>query len=290
LIDWHHPQFPVDMIHPQSNDQDFLEAEQDRDVSKYAEYLHAQVRELLTGYGDIDLIFFDFSYPGREGEGLLADGKGREDWNSEELVEMVRALQPGILINNRTDTPQDYWTPEQVQPEGWYEVDGKPVLWEACQTFSGSWGYHRDEKTWKSVPMLLRMLIDGVSKGGNLLLNVGPTARGTFDYRAQDRLAGMGEWMKYNERSIYGCTMSDFTAPTDTRYTQNFDTGRLYCHVFDWPMKTLRLPDMAGKIEYAQLLHDASEIQFDEAGDDVLLQMPIVKPPVEIPVVEMYLA
>ncbi len=289
LIDWHHPEFPVDAIHPQSNDEEFLKANQDRDVSKYAEYLHAQVRELLTGYGDIDLIFFDFSYPQREGEGLLADGKGKEDWQSEELVQMVRELQPGILINNRTDTPQDYWTPEQVQPEGWYEVDGEPVLWEACQTFSGAWGYHRDEKTWKSVPMLLRMLIDGVSKGGNLLLNVGPTARGTFDYRAKDRLAGMGEWMAVNERSIYGCTMSDFDAPSDCRYTQNFDTGRLYCHVFDWPMKTLRLPDMAGKVEYAQLLHDASEIQFTEEDDDILLQMPIVKPPVEIPVVEMYI-
>jgi alpha-L-fucosidase len=202
---------------------------------------------------------------------------------------MIRELQPGILINNRTDTAQDYWTPEQVQPEGWYEIEGQPVLWEACQTFSGSWGYHRDEQTWKSVPMLLQMLIDGVSKGGNLLLNVGPTARGTFDYRAQDRLAGMGEWMAVNSRSIYGCTMSDFTAPTDCRYTQNFDTGRLYCHVLSWPMKTLRLPGMAGKIEYAQLLHDASEVRFTETETDVLLQMPIVKPPVDIPVVEMYL-
>ena len=137
--------------------------------------------------------------------------------------------------------------------------------------------------------MLLRMLIDGVSNGGNLLLNVGPTARGTFDDRAQDRLRGMGEWMKLNDRSIYGCTMSDFDAPRDCRYTQNPDTGRLYCHVFAWPMKALRLPGMAGEVEYAQLLHDASEIQFTEEGDDVLLQMPSVKPTTEIPVVEMYL-
>ncbi|GAG51666.1 unnamed protein product, partial [marine sediment metagenome] len=193
-------------------------------------------------------------------------------------------------INNRTDTPQDYWTPEQVQPEGWYEVDGEPVLWEACQTFSGSWGYHRDEATWKSVGMLLRMLIDGVAHGGNLLLNVGPTARGTFDCRAQERLAGMGEWMRYNDRSIYGCTMSDFIAPTDCRYTQNFDTGRLYCHLFAWPMKAQRLPGMAGKIEYAQLLHDGSEVLWQEEGEDVVLTLPIAKPSVEIPVVELFLA
>ncbi len=289
LIDWHHPEFPVDAVHPQANDEEFLRANQDRDISKYADYLYAQTEELMTNFGKIDLIFFDFSYPQREGTELLAPGKGREDWQSERLVQMVREKQPGILINNRTDTPQDYWTPEQVQPEGWYEVDGKPVKWEACQTFSGSWGYYRDEHTWKSVPMLLRMLIDGVSKGGNLLLNVGPTARGTFDERAQARLRGIGEWMKLNSRSIYGCTMSDFPTPNDCRYTQNFNTGRLYCHIFAWPMKTLRLKAMAGKIEYAQLLHDASEIQFREDDGDVLLSLPIVKPPVEIPVVEMYL-
>ena len=287
LIDWHHPQFPVDMVHPQSGDEEFLKANQDRDVRKYADYLYEQTKELMTRFGKIDLIFFDFSYPQREATGLLSHGKGREDWQSERLVAMVRELQPGILINNRTDTPQDYWTPEQVQPEGWYEIDGEPVLWEACQTFSGSWGYHRDEATWKSAGMLLRMLIDGVAHGGNLLLNVGPTARGTFDDRAQERLRGMGEWMRYHDRSIYGCTMSDFVAPTDCRYTQNFDTGRLYCHLFAWPMKSQRLKGMAGKVEYAQLLHDASEVLFREDGEDVVLSLPIVKPPVEIPVVEM---
>ena len=289
LIDWHHPQFPVDTVHPQAEDTEFLKANQDRDVTKYAAYLHAQVEELMTRFGKIDLLFFDFSYSQRKAEGLLSHGKGKEDWQADKLIELVRKYQPEIMINNRTEVFQDYTTPEQVQPDGWVEVDGKPVLWEACQTFSGSWGYYRDEFTWKSVDMLLRMLIDGVAKGGNLLLNVGPTARGDFDYRARERLAGMGEWMHLHDRSIYGCDMSDFKAPADCRYTQNFDTGRLYCHIYAWPMKTLKLPGMAGKIEYAQLLNDASEVLFGEQGDDVILQLPITQPPVAIPVVEMYL-
>lgn len=289
LIDWHHPEFPVDILHPQSGDEEFLRANQHRDITKYAEYLHAQVEELLTRYGKIDMLFFDFSYSNRPAEGLLSHGKGKEDWQSEKLIQLVRRLQPEIMINNRTEIFQDYTTPEQVQPEKWPEVDGKPVLWEACQTFSGSWGYYRDEYTWKSVDLLLRMLINSVALGGNLLLNVGPTARGNFDDRALERLRGIGEWMALHNRAIYGCGMSDFTPPPDCRYTQNYDTGRLYCHIFAWPMKTLRLPGLAGKVEYAQLLNDASEILFRESEGDVLLELPIVPPKVTIPVVEMYL-
>ena len=95
------------------------------------------------------------------------------------------------------------------------------MLWETCQTFSGSCGYNRDESTWKSVPQLVRMLIDTVSKGGNLLLNVGPTARGTFDDRALARLSGIGAWMKARSRSIYGCgpAPAGFQTPQDCRLT-----------------------------------------------------------------------
>ena len=105
----------------------------------------------------------------------------------------------------------------------WPEINGKRVAWETCQTFSGSWGYYRDENTWKSSAQLIELLVESVSKGGNLLLNVGPTARGVFDYRAQDRLRSMGEWMKYNNRSVYGCTEAPagFTAPANTLLTYN---------------------------------------------------------------------
>ena len=301
LIDWHHPEFPVDGHHPQRDDEEFKKRTKERDIKKYAEYLHGQVRELLTEFGKIDVLFFDFSYP--ESHGMK--GKGKEDWQSEKLIKMVRELMPDIVINNRTEIPQDLYTPEQFQPRGWVHVNGKPVVWEACQTFSGSWGYHRDENTWKSVDMLVKMLIDGVSKGGNLLLNVGPTARGEFDYRALERLFGMGNWMRYHNRAIYGCTQppDDFICPQDCRFTYNPQTKRLYLHIFSWPFKHIHLDGMADKIEYAQLLNDGSEIKMQRHDPKkahsymsekvdvgtLTLELPIQKPDVAVPVIELFL-
>ncbi len=297
LIDWHHPEFPVDSRHPMRDNAAFREATKGRDVSVYAEYLRGQVRELLTQYGKIDYLFFDFSYPGE-------DGKGRDDWQSEELIKMVRDLQPGILVNDRldlldTDYGWDFRTPEQVMMTDWLRVGGRRVLWETCQTFSGSWGYHRDEATWKSVEQLLHLLIDTVSKGGNLLLNVGPTARGEFDGRALESLGGMGEWMKRHGRSIYGCTQAPagFQAPQDCRLTYNPETRRLYVHLFAWPIRHLHLKGMATKVKYAQLLNDASEIpmaetprRHEDLPEDVLtLELPVRKPPVGVPVIELFL-
>jgi len=298
LIDWHHPEYPVDSRHPMRDNAEFREATKGRDVGKYADYLHAQVRELLTQFGKIDYIFYDFSFPG-------PDGKGRDDWRSEELVRLTRELQPDILINDRldlldTDYGWDVRTPEQVAVRDWVRVDGQRVLWETCQTFSGSWGYHRDEATWKSVPQLVQMLVDTVSKGGNLLLNVGPTARGEFDQRAMDRLRCIGEWMRRHGRAIYGCTQApeEFTTPQDCRLTYNPQTNRLYVHVFTWPIRHLHLDGYAGKVEYAQLLNDASEVRFaqrrpghhETLGEDVLtLELPVVKPDVTVPVIELFL-
>jgi len=284
LIDWHHPEFPVDGIHPQRDDKEFREREKNRDIRKYAEYLHGQTRELLTEYGKIDIMWFDFSYS-RNADG----GKGKEDWQSEKLLAMVRELMPGIIVNNRLELQGDIMTPEQVQPREWVQVDGKPVVWEACQTLNGSWGYDRDNLDWKSVDMLVQMLIDTVSKGGNLLLNVGPTGRGQFDPRALETLAGIGKWMKLHSRSIYGATQSKLPAPKDCRLTQNGD--RLYVHVLAWPFKHLHMEGMAGKVKYAQMLNDASEIRMRESGDSgvLTLNLPIQKPDVTVPVIELFL-
>jgi len=284
LIDWHHPEFPVDGIHPQRDDREFREREKDRDIRKYAEYLHGQTRELLTEYGKIDIMWFDFSYS-RNADG----GKGKEDWQSEKLLEMVRELMPGIIVNNRLELQGDIMTPEQVQPREWVQVDGKPAVWEACQTLNGSWGYDRDNLDWKSVDMLVQMLIDTVSKGGNLLLNVGPTGRGQFDPKALERLAGIGKWMKLHSRSIYGATQSQLPTPKDCRLTQNGD--RLYVHVLAWPFKHLHMEGMAGKVKYAQMLNDASEIRMRESADSgvLTLNLPIQKPDVTVPVIELFL-
>ena len=146
------------------------------------------------------------------------------------------------------------------------------------------------------------MLIDTVSKGGNLLLNVGPTGRGEFDARALSCLAGMGEWMKRHNRSIYGCTQApaEFQAPQDCRLTYNPETKRLYVHVFAWPFVHLHLDGLAGKVEYAQLLNDASEVKMTtlsehqasmerEHKDTLTLRLPVQKPNVTVPVVELFL-
>ena len=300
LIDWHHPDFTIDRVHPMRNSAEARATNPQRDMTRYAAYMRGQVRELLTNYGPVDYLFFDFSYPGE-------DGKGRDDWESEELLALVRELQPSILVNDRLDLMDepggfDFTTPEQVMIRQQPERNGEPVLWETCQTFSGSWGYHRDEATWKSVKQLLGLLIDTVSKNGNLLLNVGPTARGEFDDRALDRLQGMGTWLKRHGRAIYGCGPAPewCTPPQDCRLTYNAETNRLYVHVLNWPIRHLHLDGFAGRVAYAQLLHDGSEVPFTEMperlsrwegeGDTVTLELPVVKPDVEVPVIEIWLA
>jgi alpha-L-fucosidase len=297
LIDWHHPEFPVDGLHPRRDDRQYIEANGDRDIARYREYLHGQTRELLTRFGKVDIMWFDFSYPRR-----VWGGKGREDWGSEDLMRMVRELQPGVIVNDRLEIGGDLKTPEQYQPIAWPEADGERALWEACQTLNGSWGYDRDNLDWKSTGMLVRMLVDTVSKGGNLLLNVGPNARGEFEPKATERLRGVGEWMRLHERSVRGCTASEFVPPPDCRYTQNGD--RLYLHLFAWPFRHVHLEGLADHVEYAQLLGDASEIQTRVIDPDqraqnttmggmrpgtLTLELPVQRPPVEVPIVELFL-
>ncbi len=306
LIDWHHPDFTIDAIHPRRFDKNAEELNQGRDMKKYAKYMRDQVTELLTNYGKIDILWFDFSYPNPDPKfPAWMKGKGKDDWESEELIKTVRALQPDIIIDNRCDLEQDIWTPEQYQPMSWvkHKETGELVTWEACQTFSGSWGYHRDESTWKSPKMLIDMLVNTVCIGGNLLMNVGPTQRGYLDKRAEDALGVYAEWMKYNSRSIYGCTMAEpeFVAPRGTRLTQSEDGKRLYIHLVEYPYAFLEFEGLGGKIDYAQFLHDGSEILYTEGRIDhfseartespnlVAFKIPPVKPDVIVPVIEVFL-
>ena len=304
LLDWHHPDFAIDDFHPLRNRSDVAALNAARDGNRYREYLHGQVRELLTRYGTIDYLFMDFSYEdGTIPESSVLPGKGPDYWGSAELLAMVRELQPGIVVNDRLGIPGDFITPEQYQPSAPMSEDGKRIIWEACQTLNGSWGYDRDNLDYKAVDLLVRMLVDGVSKDGNMLLNVGPTARGDFNPRAIASLRGLGEWMRLHGRSIYGAGPSSFSAPLDARYTQRGD--RLYLHLFAWPFQHVHLPGLAGKIDYAQLLNDASEVGLislppgSEAGTihqggqpegTLTLQLPVQRPDVAVPVVELFLA
>ncbi len=299
LLDWHHPDYTVDAPHPMRNNQEYIAQDKDRDITRYADYLYNQVEELMTQFGKIDIIWFDFSVSPANGFA----GKGKEIWQSERLLKMIRGYQPDIIINDRLQIDQDVKTPEQYQPREWLKVNGQPVVWEACQTLSGSWGYYRDEESWKSTEMLIKMLVDSVSKGGNMILNVGPTGRGEFDYRAMNALKGIGAWMHYNSRSIYGCTAApaDLKCPEDCRFTYNPKTNRLYVHVFSWPFRHLHLDGFVGKVEYAQLLNDASEIRMEVGkdtnngtidtafGSNTLSLILPIKKPNEVPVIELFL-
>ncbi|WP_328864211.1 alpha-L-fucosidase [Streptomyces sp. NBC_00341] len=290
LLDWHHPGFTVDEHHPLRSTE---AADEPRDMNAYRDYLHGQVRELLTGYGQIDLLFFDFTYP----------SKTSADWGAQELMSTVRALQPGILVNDRLGIPGDYVTPEQYQPERPLERNGVPVRWEACHTLNGSWGYDRDNHDYKDPALLVRMLVQSVACGGNLLLNVGPTGRGALDPRARETLAAIGSWTVPHSRSVHGAGPSGLTPPANALYTRR---GRhLYLHLLAWPLKHVHLPGLAGRVRYAQFLHDGSEIGFHEvdgAGHEhtnmtppgepagtLTLTLPTARPDVLLPVIELEL-
>ena len=236
IIDWHHPDFPHygDRQHPMRDNPDF--AEHRYDFDRYLDYMHGQVRELLTNYGQIDLMWFDFSYDDMTGE----------KWRASELVEMIRELMPNILIENRlevsgegfgsllTGQPSsysgDFVSPEQIiPPEGIVDHKGDDVVWEACITMNQNWGYHEHDHFYKPAPMVVRKLVECVSKGGNLLINVGPDARGNIPPQSVAILEEVGRWMAANGRSIYGCGKAGIAKPDFGRYTRRGNT--LYAHV-----------------------------------------------------------
>lgn len=303
LLDWHHPEFTIDVLHPRHNDPDAYEQNQGRDMRKYAQYMRDQMTELLTNYGDIDILWFDYSYAERNGTGDQAwmKGKTKYDWEAEELIALARSIRPGIIINNHSDVEQDLWNAQLYQPLEYmrHGVDGpwrdrRTLVWESCQTFGGpSWGYNRDDATQKTPDMLVRMLINAVSYGGNLMFNVGPTGRGEFGAAVQADLKAIGEWMRVHKRSIYGCVQSDFKAPQDCRYTQN--GNRLYLHIFAWPFRNIILEGLADKIAYCQLLSDGSEIPWRTTdiklalNGRVALELPTIRPDVLVPVIEIIL-
>lgn len=319
LIDWHHPHFTIDRMHPRSprsySIQDFEAANEGRDMAIYRQYMRDQVGELLTNFGEISLLWFDFTYgeawdldevPDYDVKHGPGPGKTKEDWGSEALWDLVHKLQPQCLVNNRLGLAGegDFLTPEQVQPNNPpRDAAGQIIPWEGCQTFSGAWGYEREAEQWKSSELLLWMLVDSVSKGGNLLLNVGPNGRGEFEPKAIERLADLAEWMRLHSRAIHGCgsAPAEIRTPTDCRLTFNATTNRLYIHILRWPFRHLHFEGMAGRIAYAQFLNDASEVPVSHSvvaihegvtnqdGHAVFL-LPTTPPPVAIPVIEVFLS
>jgi len=237
----------------------------------YLDYMEAQLRELLTKYGDVNLVWFD---------GL----DRQEKYDGLRFHRLIRELQPGALVNNRIGLPGDYETPEQFVPKG---IPTKKVRligleqqnpqlpgevprpedfrpWETCMTINETWAYNKNDRNFKSTTQLIRMLIDVASKGGNFLLNIGPTPEGTIQPEFEERLHGIGQWLKANGEATY-----------ETMYgpLQNLPYGRttvkgrtIYLHLFDWPQGRLQVPGLDGKVESVRLLASGAAVKFTQAG------------------------
>ncbi len=270
IVDWHHPQAQAP-LYPNYNAGQRDQSVVNPEFPKYYEnYLVPQVKELLTNYGDIGVVWFD--------------GDWIADYTTEmgkEFYDIIREIQPNTIVNNRVDKGRlgmegmdkegdfagDFGTPEQEIPATGIDSD-----WESCMTMNGSWGYKPSDKKWKSSERLIQNLVDIVSKGGNFLLNVGPDGLGEFPPESIERLAAMGEWTKVNGEAIYGAKASPFARPEWGRYTSK--QGLIYAHVFDWPEDKKIQIDKSLKVKRAYLLDDPNhdlKIKESDKGDYILL-------------------
>ncbi len=282
IMDWHHPDYV-----PRRPWNDVAKAKGDPDFDRYVAFMEGQLKELVTNYGPLGILWFD--------------GEWEESWTHErgkDLYAYVRGLQPDIIINNRVGTNRivkggggktldggmskgdeivgDYGTPEQEIPAG-----GLPgVDWESCMTMNDHWRYNKHDQNWKSSVAMIRMLIDIASKGGNYLLNVGPTSEGLIPEPSLERLREIGKWMKTNGEAIYGVTACPFSeAPAWGRVTQK--PGKLYLHVFDWPKDgKLALPAPGGKPAAAYLLADPNRVplKVTTQQDGIVVALPAEAP------------
>lgn len=272
IMDWHHPD-AQGLAYPNYNS-----PPHNPNFPRYVEsYLKPEVKELLTNYGRVGIIWFD--------------GEWITDWTGamgKDMYAWCRSLQPGVIVNNRVgkdrlgavgkssgpDAAGDYATPEQQIPATGF---GPGVDWESCMTMNSTWGYVKDDHDWKSTATIVRMLIDCSSKGGNFLLNIGPTPEGLIPEPSVKRLAEVGEWMKTNGEAIYGTSASPFRKLSFGKCTQK--PGRLYLHVFDWPSDGKLLVPIRNRISNARLLMGRTKaLQWTKSTDGVLIDAPKTAP------------
>ncbi len=251
LIDWHHDDYPAygDRQHPLRLDPASQARDAKCDWSRYLRYLHGQVEELLSNYGKIDLLAFDFSYWDYVGE----------KWGATDLMRMVRRLQPDIIVNDRLSregikqaNPPEYTGDvdhvEQDVPRAQVTNSaGMPITWESWLTINNSWCFNPGDKDFKQPRAIIGALVNCVSKGGNLLFNVSPDARGHIGTESVDILRQVGNWMRVNGESIYGCGASSFPKPEWGRFTQRAKV--LYAHLLEQMMGHITLPDLRGRVK-----------------------------------------
>lgn len=262
IVDWHHPQAQAP-LYPNYNAGQRDSTVFNPEFPEYFEnYLKPQVKELLTNYGDIGVVWFD--------------GDWIPDYTTEmgkDLYKFILDIQPYTIVNNRVDKGRtgmdgmniagnfagDFGTPEKEIP-----ATGVSVDWESCLTINNTWGFKASDHNWKSTETLIHNLIDIVSKGGNLLLNVGPTSEGVIPAPSVDRLMDMGAWISENGESIYGAKASPYNRPDWGRYTSK--PGILYAHVFDWPEDGHLLLNENIHVKRASLLTDPEKELKIETG------------------------
>ena len=256
IADWHYPDSPAQYSQrardPVTGKQDpnrgFHGAPKaDADVKKYDVYMRAQVRELLTGYGPIGIVWFD-------GGGAFRTADRAEVLEADKMAAMIHELQPATLINNRLGVAADYGTPEQRIP------GGKTVEpFEVCMTLNAHWGYNRFDDKWKSPATVVRNIADIVSKGGNYLLNVGPTAEGEIPAEGIRILKEVGAWTTANAAAIYGAGPTPFGAETSAEeWRCTTQPGKLFFTLLKWPGDggTFSLPAFPNRIKRAYFLSD----------------------------------
>ena len=276
IMDWHNPDYIP------RRDWETSRAFDSTSFDRYFDYLEKQVKEIITNYGDISVLWFD--------------GEWEKTWTHDYAVKLykyIRDINPNIIINNRIDVFRDgmggistnagalgdFGTPEQEIPET--GLPGKD--WESCMTMNDHWGYNKFDNHWKSVRELIFNLTDIASKGGNYLLNVGPTSEGVFPQPSIDRLKAIGAWMKVNGASIYGTQAGPFKKAAWGKCTQKqIEAGtRLYLHVFEWPKNgKLFVTDLLNEPIKAYLLSDSKEtpLSLGKRNGSIEISLPIQAP------------
>jgi alpha-L-fucosidase len=240
-------------------------------TSTFDEYIDRvavpQVRELLTNYGKVSILWWDYDAQMKSAEG------------AKKLHELLK-LQPGIISNNRlhADFPGDTKTPEQTIPDR-DAVEGQN--WETCMTMNGSWGYKEFDKNWKSSESLIRNLVKIAARGGNYLLNIGPKPDGTFPEESIQRLEEIGKWMKLNGEAIHGTEASSLSPLPWGECTQKVIKNKtiLYLSVFDWPKNSeLDVPGLKSKVISAKMLGNGTRLKTRETQRGIVIGLPAMAP------------